>query len=1430
MIKSQVGLFINGADASLRVDSTSFLSVAGDFQNMNCDPTRYVRFNGSLYLAGNLINNDVLKFNATTGPGNSKNARIIFTYSTTVPSGFNSIIGGSVTPNFWEVEFDKTLSGSVTLSNNINCSDTVNFKTGFIYMNGYKWNLVDPVGASIVNHPYLKNERQGCQFMPSSINDTGLVRFKTIYTLPTNLNPANIGITITGSVNIGSRFEVTRGFKPQVNAGKSSILRYFDVYSPGHGLSINHIQMKYVYNDFAYFSPGYFNLPLLKLFVSNGSDLNWSPLASTVQNTLVSVSVPNGLLSANLSDLNHVNITIPDTFFRITIADPDCPNLPSSAFLQDTLHVCTGNTITIDAGNNSPVPNASLRWEWNTNPILYTQTHSVSPNLSYQKFVVKLMDARGCVSKDSVILAPQAPYPQITYFNHLNSCLGDSVSIKDTVKINSGSYANTWLFSDATTSSSLKQFFKKKFSTVGEHSIQLTSTSNYGCSVSANATNVVVYPLPTASFSSSLNCTNGVTNFINTAVSNHTALIISSSFWNLGQGSANTATLFSPSQTYSSSGTYTVKLNTTSSFGCKDSVSNPIIIYPTNQAVFSNNNSCFNDTVFFNNNSACNTGSCSYEWSFGDVSQSLSLSPKKVYTSVGFYNVKLKVTNPFGCPDSISKTVFVNPNPNTQFISTNTTVCLNEFLYFTNTSSVSSGSIFAYTWDFGNSTSVSSTNAAVTYSNSGMYTVSLTAVSDSGCVNAFTIPVIAQPQPTAQYNVSNVCSGSPSQFVSNSNGSGLSYVWNFGNSVITSTTISGTQNYIYPLSGTYSTSLIAFNIWGCSDTTSLTTTVYPTPLASLGGSVSTCGTSYTLNAGNVGSNYLWQPLNQLTQTVQITSSGIYNVNITNTNNCIGSETVQVTLNAIVKPLLGNDTTVCGSFYLNAGYPGSSYAWNTGSSNQIITANTSSAYIVQVMDGNGCLGSDTINLIVNTPASVTLGNDLIICKPKYGFVLTPTTTANNLLWNTGSTSSSITLHTNGTYWLEGTALNGCKKRDSITVNFLSTPQINLGSDKSVCGTALLDAQNIGAQYIWSNGETHQTTNIHSTGNYWVTVTNTLTNCFQQDSIEIIVHPLVSVFLGNDTTLCNNAHFMLNANNSGASYDWTSGDSTQFIPITSSGIYGVKVTNSGGCFAADYISISLVGAPIVNLGNRTQYLCGNNNVELELVNTGQITWGSTNGLSSTSNSLTIAKPGKYWATVKEFGCYASDSILIVATNNTIQALFLASTIDTINKPVKFVNLSEPLPTSQLWIFGDGLTSTELSPIHTYVLPQNFSVTLEVSNGFCIDRITKELNVLFKELPPSILQPKSKLELLAYTVWPNPTERYLQIDFELNDFAPLELQVFDITGKLIAEENSSQKIHHSSILDLHEYKSGLYILRIVAHSSKGDITKISKFIKTN
>jgi PKD repeat protein len=1425
---AQTGLFINGDVASFRVDSTGFLSVNGDFQNLKCDIVKQVRFNGTLYLAGSLINNDSLKFNASSGSGNSKIASLVFRTSSTFSAGSTATIGGNARIILWETVIDKP-AGSITLQNDVYAKDTLEFKNGFIFMNGRKWNLTDPVGApSVINHPYIKKENRNSRFMPISPVDTGNVIYHTRFSSGSTMSPANIGIVLTGTLDLHSKFSIIRGFNTQVNAAKTSVQRYFDLYSTSYSLESNTIHASYNFRDLTHFNSGYINPGSLQLFISQGGDMNWSGL-KTQTNTYVGSNFAgtDSIFSSVLDNLSHPNVNIDGRFLRITVADADCVNPPLASFLSDTIHICKGDSIILDAGNNTSIPNTSLKWEWYTSPAHLGQTIKVAADSTFQKLKVLLKDARGCTSVDSIIIAPEAPFPVVRYFNHLNACLGDSITIKDTIHISSGTYSNSWSYSDATSGAQMQNLFRKKFGTPGLHAIGLTVTSNYGCTVAATATNVIVYAPPIVSFTSYFDCFSGLMNFTSTAVSNNNSLVISSNSWHFGQGNPS-VTGSTPSFSYANAGYNAVKLISTSSFGCRDSIMDSVLIHPKNSALFSAHNSCFTDTVHLNNLSVCNTGNCSVLWDLGDATNSSSNTISKIYSAPGLYTIKLKLLGAVGCADSLSKSIFINPKPYCSFSAATQSVCENNILYFTNTSSVSTGSISSNVWDYGNSQNSTQVHGYNTYTVPGANYASLKVESDSGCADFFQLPIIVYPKPVAHLSANTVCETKPTSLLSISQGSIVAYHWDFGDGGQTTTTTINYQNHVYSLSGIYSPSVICISSFGCSDTASAQASILQNPVIGLGASVNTCGESYTINANNPGATYKWSPGGQTTQTIMVIGDGHYYVQVLANNGCFAEDSVKIKLNDVVKPYLGTDTTACGEITLDAGYPGSNYTWSNGNSQQKLKILSSGQYSVLVIDGNGCSGGDTIDIQIIPPALVDLGADIKTCARIIPAVLTPTTNGTSFLWNGGQNTKTFSPNASGTFWLKVISSNGCMASDTIKLIIIPNPTVNLGGSKSACGYVLLDAQNAGFDYEWRSGEKTRTVLAISSAIYHVKVINPATGCSQTDSAFIKIFPVVKVNLGPDTTVCSGSKFNLLAGNPGSEYLWSNGSTKQQITISSSGVYGVNVSSPGGCSGSDYVTIKLIPSPVLDIGSSIQYLCGSRPVALEANHDSGLLWESSTGLFSTQPKVFAYNEGKYWATVSVKGCQATDTAYLYLTSNTIQASFLASTQDTINKPVQFINLSTPEPVSQVWTFGDGNTSADKNPAHVFVLPKTFSVSLEVSNGFCTDKITKEINVLFRRSAVENILSPHILTLIEFQVYPNPAAETLHINFELNEPCHITARVFDITGKLVRSiSNTNEKLFNESV-NTGTLSNGLYILSVSANSLKGNINRTVKFIK--
>jgi chitodextrinase len=163
----------------------------------------------------------------------------------------------------------------------------------------------------------------------------------------------------------------------------------------------------------------------------------------------------------------------------------------------------------------------------------------------------------------------------------------------------------------------------------------------------------------------------------------------------------------------------------------------------TNSIVFDNSNTyCAETQVFFSFADSIGGGSIvQYNWDFGDASTSTGQSVSHVYGTEGNYTITLEVTNQAGCVYTFTDAVVVNAMPQVSF-NANYNAGTNE-VTFENTSTISSGSIVTYNWDFGDLSTSSEINPVHTYATEGFYNVLLEATSDLGCQSSFNATIDA---------------------------------------------------------------------------------------------------------------------------------------------------------------------------------------------------------------------------------------------------------------------------------------------------------------------------------------------------------------------------------------------------------------------------------------------------------------------------------------------------------------------------------------------------------------------------------------------------------------------------------------------------------------------------------------------------------------
>jgi gliding motility-associated-like protein len=224
-----------------------------------------------------------------------------------------------------------------------------------------------------------------------------------------------------------------------------------------------------------------------------------------------------------------------------------------------------------------------------------------------------------------------------------------------------------------------------------------------------------------------------------------------------------------------------------------------------------------NSTVDLVNNT--NPGPWEYLWDFGDGDSSSERDAgSHTYETFGTYVITLTVTNNV-CVEVHMETVEIEPIPPlVDFSYDPPNGCLPLTVNFTNLSQYADAD--SYVWEFGEGQATSNAiSPTYTYFQPGKYTVSLSATNISGVVVKETKEQIIEvfPRPSAHFEIRPSIVYLPEPlFTNNQSFNATSYEWNFGDGT---TSIDFEPQHVYQKEGDYSIQLIAYNSFGCRDTT-----------------------------------------------------------------------------------------------------------------------------------------------------------------------------------------------------------------------------------------------------------------------------------------------------------------------------------------------------------------------------------------------------------------------------------------------------------------------------------------------------------------------------------------------------------------------------------------------------------------------------------
>lgn len=393
------------------------------------------------------------------------------------------------------------------------------------------------------------------------------------------------------------------------------------------------------------------------------------------------------------------------------------------------------------------------------------------------------------------------------------------------------------------------------------------------------------------------------------------------------------------------------------------------------------------------------------------------------------------------------------------------------------------------------------------------------------------------------------------------NGDSLQLRVNVPGSSIQWSTGSTASSILVRTSGTY---WVNVNNGSCTVSDTIEVRFVAPPVVELGRDTSLCdGARLTLIPNGSGGTYLWQD-GSTQDKLTVSTAGTYWTTVTR-NGCSASDSIQVAYKRLPSLQLGRDTSICTGalLLLNAANPEiASYQWQNGAASPTYLVQTAGVYQVQVRGVNGCVNSDTIRVNVTPLPSFALPADTALCE-RQSLLLDAGLTGATYLWNTGSSSRTLTVTAAGLYWVEATQ-NGCAKRDSIAVSYKPLPVVFLGADTTLCEgkTLLLNAANPGATYLWQNGGTTATQLVRQPGVYQVTVN--LNGCKVAGALTVRYTNKPSFSLGRDTVLCPGTSFVMMPSLTGASFLWQDGTSAALYTVKDTGVYRLTATNQCGSF--------------------------------------------------------------------------------------------------------------------------------------------------------------------------------------------------------------------------------------------------------------------------
>ena len=416
----------------------------------------------------------------------------------------------------------------------------------------------------------------------------------------------------------------------------------------------------------------------------------------------------------------------------------DVPEFPEANF--EMQNVCFPDNVEFSDLSTFD-PGSIIGWEWTFEGEIESTDENTSHYYESEgPHEVTLVVQSNNFCRDTLVTDISINADPVVQFSIENACVGEITNFMDETTVSNANLTSwDWDFDDSAATSDL-QNPSYTYDVYQEYDVQLTVEADNGCSSETTIT-ISAYPTPQVQFSSSPVCIESPdAQFINESTISEGS--IDEWYWTFGD--AEDSDLEDPMHTYTEVGEYDIELIGVSNFGCEGSdTGSQIVSKAIADFNYTMTEGCSPFCTEFTANGSSEYGTIAVvDWEFSNGETSLENDLEMCfengsYTDMVSHDVKITVTNTYGCVDVMEQPGLIEvwPNPFANFDATpDRTDILTPDIEVTNLSIGGS----EYNWDFGDGNVSEDFEPGHSYSSALIFPITLTVTSELGCETEIT--------------------------------------------------------------------------------------------------------------------------------------------------------------------------------------------------------------------------------------------------------------------------------------------------------------------------------------------------------------------------------------------------------------------------------------------------------------------------------------------------------------------------------------------------------------------------------------------------------------------------------------------------------------------------------------------------------------------